>query len=73
MKGKRSQDMDSARMRQASEAETGMSRRAEASTRTGRMNSSEVMVRRKMQPNVATILEMSEVQSMVAVRGYSIS
>ncbi|KAF4508748.1 hypothetical protein G6O67_005089 [Ophiocordyceps sinensis] len=69
--------MVSARMSSASETEPDVawtaSRRREASTRTGRMNSSEVTVRRKMQPKVATILEMSEVQLMVEVRGYSSS
>lgn len=77
IKGKSSQEIVSARMRHDSrtteEEEEAASRRCEASTRTGRMYSSEVIVRRKMQPKVAMILEMSEVQLMVALRGYSSS
>ncbi|KAG7102327.1 hypothetical protein HYQ44_018137 [Verticillium longisporum] len=78
--GKRSQETVSARMRRRSVADGGRMpgamgglRRSEDSMRMGRMNSSEMMVKRKMQPKTATILEMSEVQSRFGVRGYSSS
>lgn len=75
MKGKRSQDMLSARMRRASETGgAGVAlRRTEASVKIGRMNSSEMTVSKEMQPKTATILEMRFCQSMRAVRGYSSS
>lgn len=68
--------MVSARMRAVSKTDDTAgtaSRRSEASVRTGRIKSSEIMVKRKMQPKVAMILEMSEIQLIDEVRGYSIS
>lgn len=68
--------MVSARIRRVSVVERmplPASRRAEALTRTGRMNSSEITVSRKMHPNTATIWEASLSLSMRSVRGYSSS
>jgi len=56
MKGKRSMEMASARMRPVSENESTVSRREADSIMTGRMNSSDVMVRRKITPKVARTL-----------------
>ena len=56
MKGKRSRLIDSARMRPISEKEVTVSSRRADSVITGRMNSSEVMVRRKITPKTARIL-----------------
>ena len=56
MKGKRSMDIDSARMRAVSEKEVTVSRRSADSIITGRMNSSDVIVKRNMTPNTARIL-----------------
>jgi len=56
--------MVSARMSDFSERDETAgtaSRRSEASIRTGRMKSSEMMVKRKMQPKVAMILEIREI------------
>ncbi len=74
--------MVSARTRRVSAAERGPaaapaaergSSRADASTSTGRMNSSDVTVSRKMQPNTAATLDSRADQSMRSVRGYSSS
>src|SRR3569833_101249 len=73
MKGKSSHEMLSAWTRKVSLAEDTVSSRADDSTSTGRMNSSDAMVRMKMHPNTATTLEMSDCQSTEGVRGYSSS
>lgn len=56
MKGKRSKDIDSARIKAVSENEVTVSKRRADSIMTGRMNSSDVMVKRKMTPKTARIL-----------------
>ena len=56
MKGKRSMEIDSARIRPISDRDVTVSRRRADSIITGRMNSSDVMVRRKITPKTARIL-----------------
>lgn len=56
MKGNRSIDIDSARMSAVSENEVTDSSRKADSIITGRMNSSDVMVRRNITPKTARIL-----------------
>lgn len=76
MKGKSSQDTVSARMRRDSRAPgAGFEpwSRAEDSCSVGRINSSEMMVSRKMQPKTAVIFAKRFFQSMLSKRGYSIS
>lgn len=76
MKGKSSQEMVSDRMRRISLGEGGATvslSRKEASVKAGRMNSSEMIVSKKIHPNVAAILLRRFCQSIFSVRGYSIS
>ena len=71
MKGNRSHDIDSKRISSFSVADVVLLSRTSESCRTGRMNSSEMTVKRKMQPKVAIILATRFVQLMDLVRGYS--
>lgn len=66
-------EIDSARINALSEKEVTVSKRKADSIITGRMNSSEVIVKRKMTPKTAKILYPSSVQTMPDVRGYSSS
>lgn len=71
MKGNKSHEMDSERISSFSVADVVSLSRTAESCRTGRMNSSEITVKRKIHPNVAIILATRFVQLMDLMRGYS--
>jgi len=73
MNGKRRRETDSARMSARSDDVWHDCMRAADSARTGRVNSSEVTVRRNMHPNTARVLKKSSVHTVPSVRGYSSS
>jgi hypothetical protein len=71
MKGNKSMEIDSARIRPVSDNEVTLSRRRADSVMTGKMNSSEVTVRRKITPKVANTFQPSSDQTTPLVLGYS--
>lgn len=73
MNGHSNIEMDSARMRRVSPVECTVSRRKADCDKTGKMNSSEMIVKRKITPNTARTFAASSDQTILSVLGYSSS